>query len=116
MRWSPPFTAVRKWKLKRKISMVKKLKFLTQKSVVRLRSEQLLDAVEVEAERQEDFDIGSFGEKILVDFLRVLQVGHAHGVVSFLIAHGVERVHHLKLISKRIKFPSPALDGVLMSK
>lgn len=52
--------------------MLKKLKFLTQKSVVRLRSEQLLYAVEVEAERQEDFDIGSFGEKILVDFLGVL--------------------------------------------
>lgn len=74
---------------------------LTQKSVVGLRPEKLLNPVKVKAERKENLDVGSLSQNLLVGLLGVLQVRHADGVASLLIANSIEWIHHLERVSNR---------------
>lgn len=70
---------------------------LTQKPIVGLGTEKFLNSVEVKAEREEDLDIGSLLQNVLVNFLRVLQVRHTNRIASLLIAHGIKRIHNLAM-------------------
>lgn len=68
---------------------------LTQKSVVGVRLEKFLGAVEVEAEWQEDLDVRFLLEQCWIDWHGVLQLIHADCVFTFNIALGIQRIHYL---------------------
>lgn len=66
-----------------------------QVPVVRVRLEQLFRAVEVEAERQEDFHVGPLGQDALVALLGILQIADADCVGSLTIADCIQRIQDL---------------------
>lgn len=67
----------------------------TQKSVVRVGLEELLRAVQVETERQEDLYIRLLLQQPLVDLVGALQLANANRIVTLSVALRVQRVEHL---------------------
>lgn len=67
-----------------------------QESVVGVGNEKLLGSIEIEAERQEDLDVGSFDQHTLVAFLGVFQIADTNRVRSFAVAHSVQWIHDLR--------------------
>lgn len=67
----------------------------TQETVVRVGLEELLGAVQVETERQEDLYVGLLLQQALVDLVRALQLAYANGVVTLPVALRVQWVEHL---------------------
>ena len=66
-----------------------------QESIVRIWSEQLIDAIEEESEWKKDFDIGTLHEKALINLTRILQIAHANGIRTLSIAHRIEWIQYL---------------------
>lgn len=71
---------------------------LTQESIVGVRLEQFFRSVEIETERQEDFDVRFLLEQSTVDFLGILELTHADGIVTLDVALGVQWVEDLVLL------------------
>lgn len=67
----------------------------TQKSVVRVGLEELLRAVQVETEGQEDLYIRLLLQQPLVDLVGALQLANANRIVTLSVALRVQRVEHL---------------------
>lgn len=61
-------------------------------SVIGIRPEEVLWCVNVESERQEDFNIGSFLQYAWVNRPGVLQLINADGIRSLVIAASVQRI------------------------
>lgn len=67
----------------------------TQETVVRVGLEELLGAVQVETEWQEDLYVGLLLQQTLVDLVRALQLANANGVITLPVALRVQWVEHL---------------------
>lgn len=69
---------------------------LTEKSIISVWTEKLFDAVEVEAEGKENFDIRPLHQQFLVHFPGILQVRHANGIGSLFVANSIEWIQNLE--------------------
>lgn len=70
-------------------------KVFTQESVVRVGLEEFFRSVQVEAEWQEDFDVGFLLKQGRVGGARVLQLIDANRILTSCITLRVQRIHYL---------------------
>lgn len=66
-----------------------------QESIVRIWSEQLINAIEEEPEWKKDFHIGTLHQNALITLSRILQIAHANGIRPLSITHRIQWIQNL---------------------
>lgn len=96
IRWSPPGATVKwKWNVCHQHFLNSSCFYLTQKSVISLRSKKFLNAIKVKAKREKNLNIWPLLKQCFVNLLCVFQVRNTNAVDTFFVTNGVKWVQNL---------------------